>query len=99
MERCFNTLDDQGVSSIVSALKANRALGGLGQPVHQFALAFVTPLSADDHNISSWGAFHKNKNLTTLKLKKTSIILQKIKAMNPLETTRNQLDLRTQQRA
>ena len=39
------------MARIVAALKANDALCGLGEPVNDFALAFVTPLGADHYNV------------------------------------------------
>ena len=43
------TIDNQGVAGVVAALKAHHSLCLLSQQVHDLALAFVTPLSADDH--------------------------------------------------
>src|SRR5690606_24221801 len=45
------TVDPQGMAGVVSALEADHALGGLGQPVDDLALAFVTPLGADHHDV------------------------------------------------
>ena len=44
-------IDPEGMARIVAALKAHDALGGLGEPVDDFALAFVTPLGTDHYNV------------------------------------------------
>ena len=44
--------DDQSVAGIVAALKAHDHVGTARQPVDDLALAFVTPLGADDGHIS-----------------------------------------------
>lgn len=36
---------------IVAALKPNDALGVIGKPIHDFALALVAPLGSDDNYI------------------------------------------------
>ena len=43
--------DDQGMTGIVSALEAHHAFGMIGQPVHDLALALVTPLGTDNHDV------------------------------------------------
>jgi hypothetical protein len=54
----LDAIDDQGVTGVVSPLKAHHALGTLGQPVDQLALAFIAPLGADDDDIASlWLSF------------------------------------------
>jgi hypothetical protein len=42
---------DQGVAGIVAALEAHHALRAVGQPVDDLALAFITPLGADHHDV------------------------------------------------
>ena len=44
-------IDDQCVPGIVAALKAADHIRALAQPVDDLALAFVTPLGADNHNV------------------------------------------------
>jgi hypothetical protein len=41
----------QRVAGIVPALKAHHDVGAAGQPVHNLAFAFVTPLGADHGDI------------------------------------------------
>ena len=53
VERGFHAIDDQGVTRIVAALKAHHAASAFGQPIDQFAFAFVTPLGADDDHIAT----------------------------------------------
>src|SRR5688572_21206859 len=48
MEHGLQPADDERVSRVVATLEAHHALGVVGQPVHDLALAFVTPLRADD---------------------------------------------------
>jgi len=33
-------------------------LGAFGEPIDQLALAFIAPLGADDHYISTFGCIH-----------------------------------------
>ena len=49
----LDAVDDQRVAGIVSTLKTHHALRHFGEPVHQLAFAFVTPLGSDDHNIAA----------------------------------------------
>ena len=58
MQRCFHAVDDQGVARIVAALKAHHPRGGFGQPIDQFAFAFVTPLGADHDDVTAFGCSH-----------------------------------------
>ena len=44
-------VDHQRVAGIVAALEAHHDIGALRQPIDDLALAFVTPLGADDHDI------------------------------------------------
>ena len=53
VQRGFLAVDDEGVACVVAALEAHHALRQFGQPIDQFALAFVAPLRADDNNIFS----------------------------------------------
>ena len=53
VQRRLDAIDDQRVASVVAALEADHALGAFGQPVHQLALAFVTPLGSHDHDIAA----------------------------------------------
>ena len=43
--------DDERVAGVMAALKADHALRVLGQPVDDFALAFIAPLRADDDDV------------------------------------------------
>ena len=48
-----------GVTGIVTAVEANDAVDALGEPVDNLALAFVTPLGTDYHDIfRHWDSFH-----------------------------------------
>jgi hypothetical protein len=58
MQGCFHTIDDQGVACVVAALKAHHTSGGFGQPIDQFAFAFVTPLGADHDDVTAFGGGH-----------------------------------------
>jgi len=58
MQRSFHAIDDQGVACVVTALKAHHAGGGFGQPIDQFAFAFVTPLGADHDDVTAFGGGH-----------------------------------------
>jgi hypothetical protein len=40
------------VAGVVTALEAHHALGVVRQPVHDLALALVTPLGADDDDVA-----------------------------------------------
>ncbi len=50
-ELVADTVDDERMASIVSALKAHHYIGTLRQPIHNLAFTFVAPLRPDDHNI------------------------------------------------
>jgi len=39
------------MAGIMAALEAHHDIGALRQPIDDLALAFVTPLGADDHDI------------------------------------------------
>ena len=54
----FHAVDYQGMSGIVAALKAHHALGAFGQPIDQFALAFVAPLGSDHNDVSTGICIH-----------------------------------------
>jgi len=43
--------DDERMTRVVAALETHHALGVVGQPVDDFALAFVTPLGADHDDV------------------------------------------------
>ncbi|MOA40092.1 hypothetical protein D3C78_1619260 [compost metagenome] len=58
MQRGLHAVDDQGVTGIVTALEAHYALGAFREPIHELALAFVTPLGADHDHIATFGCFH-----------------------------------------
>ena len=58
MQGGLDTVDHQGVAGVVAALEAHHALGALGQPIHQLALALVAPLGAHDHYISTGLCIH-----------------------------------------
>ena len=50
--------DDECVAGVMAALKADHALRVLGQPVDDFALAFIAPLRADDDDVLAFGVRH-----------------------------------------
>ena len=50
-------VDDQRMAGVVAALKAHDDIGLLGEPVDDLALAFVTPLGADDDHIGHEASF------------------------------------------
>jgi hypothetical protein len=58
MQSGFHTVDDQGMASVVAALKTHHAGGGFGQPIDQLSFAFVTPLGADDDDVTAFGGGH-----------------------------------------
>ena len=58
VQRGFDSIDHQGVTCVVAALKPDHALRTLGEPVHQLAFALVAPLGANDNYISTFGCFH-----------------------------------------
>jgi hypothetical protein len=45
----------KAVFTPLMTLEAHNTSGGFGQPVNQFALAFVTPLSAHHHHVAPGG--------------------------------------------
>ena len=49
----FDAIDDQGVTSVVAALKTHHALGAFGEPINQLALALVAPLGTHHHHMPS----------------------------------------------
>ena len=53
VQSSFDAVDDQGMACVVSPLETHHALGAFGQPVHQFAFAFVAPLGTDDDHITA----------------------------------------------
>ena len=55
MQNRFLTVDDQGVASVMTALKAHHGRGTVGQEINNLALAFVTPLGADHYHIFTHG--------------------------------------------
>jgi hypothetical protein len=52
LQRRAHAVDDQRVPGVVAALEADHGPRVLGQPVDDLALAFVTPLGADDDDVS-----------------------------------------------
>jgi hypothetical protein len=54
----FDTIDHQGVPCVVPPLKTHHASGGFGEPINQFAFAFITPLGANHHDVTAWGGDH-----------------------------------------
>jgi hypothetical protein len=53
MQSCFHAIDDQGVTRIVTTLETHHTLRTFGQPINEFAFAFVAPLGADHHHMPS----------------------------------------------
>jgi hypothetical protein len=53
VQRRLHPIDDQRVACVMAALKAHDALRHLGQPVDEFALAFVAPLGPDHHDVTA----------------------------------------------
>ena len=51
MQNRFLAVDNQRMAGIVSALKTNYRPRLIGQQVHNFPFAFVTPLGADNNDI------------------------------------------------
>jgi hypothetical protein len=47
----LRALDDEGVAGVVAALETGDRSDALGEQVDDLALAFVTPLGADDDEI------------------------------------------------
>ncbi len=47
----LGAIDDEGVAGVVAALETRDRADPLGEQVHDLALAFVTPLGADDDEI------------------------------------------------
>ena len=43
--------NDQGMTCIVTTLKAHYALGVVGEPIDDFAFAFIAPLRADNNYV------------------------------------------------
>ena len=48
----LRSVDDKRMAGIMAAIETHDAVGLLREPVDDLALAFVTPLSAHNHNIS-----------------------------------------------
>jgi hypothetical protein len=53
VQRRLDALDHQRVAGVVPALEPHHALGVIGQPVDELALALVAPLGADDHDVAA----------------------------------------------
>ena len=53
VQRRLDAVDDECVPCVVAALEAHHTLGAFGQPIHQLAFAFVTPLGAHHHDITA----------------------------------------------
>ena len=51
-QHSFFAIDDQRVAGVVTALKAHHAMHLLSEPVNDFSLTFVTPLGADDDDVT-----------------------------------------------
>ena len=51
-ELVLDAVDDQRVARIVAALETNDDIGAAGQPIDDFAFAFIAPLGADDRDIA-----------------------------------------------
>ena len=52
-------VDHEGVAGVVTAVETNDTVDALGEPIDNFALAFVTPLGTDYHDIfRHWDSFH-----------------------------------------
>jgi len=55
----LDTVDDQCMAGVVAPLEAHHPLGAFSQPIHQLALALITPLGAYDNDVASLGCFHR----------------------------------------
>jgi len=55
------------VACVVPALEPNHALRRLGQPIHQFAFAFVAPLGSDNHHIATLEIIHEMEKVSGVK--------------------------------
>ena len=51
MQYRFLTLNDQRMSGVMPALEAHYCSGLIGQQIDNLALAFITPLGAQDYYI------------------------------------------------
>ena len=54
-------VDDERVSRIVSALKSDDGVGALRKEIDDGTFAFITPLRADDDNVSAHGTQVRTK--------------------------------------
>jgi hypothetical protein len=52
LQRGLAPLDHKRVAGVVTSLESHDALRVVGQPVDDLALAFVTPLGADDDHVA-----------------------------------------------
>lgn len=59
----FLAVNDQGMPGIVAALEPNDNVRPLRKEIDYFALAFVTPLRADDHHICHKSLFLSNRSI------------------------------------
>ena len=50
MQNSFFTIDNQGMTGVVSSLITHYELGFVSQQIDNFTLSFVTPLGAQDND-------------------------------------------------
>jgi hypothetical protein len=48
-ERCLHSIDNDRMSSVVSALEANYPISSFGKYIDDLSLTFIAPLGANDH--------------------------------------------------
>ena len=51
VEHRFLTVNDKGMTGVVSSLKSNDRIGFFGKPIDQFSFTFIPPLGSDDNDI------------------------------------------------
>lgn len=68
MQYRFLTFNDQRMSGVMPALEAHYCAGLIGQQIDDLALAFITPLTADDDGAGTLSrhAYLKKKRVRPL---------------------------------
>ena len=46
------------MTSVVPTLKTHYTLGTFREPIDQLTFAFITPLSSNDNDVTTFGCFH-----------------------------------------